>query len=276
MFISSRTAVLGVSWSSKIRDTAVNTGSETLYFLPSEMTAPAVATPSATPLPEPKICAKLSPAPSLTPTDRLRDKLTKHVSMMSPTPAGPDNVAFFAPIFSANQRISAQPCEVSAAIALFPSSKPSTIPAAIARTFFNAPAISTPTTSSEMLTRKQGDASKLDASRARFRSFDAATIIVGRPAISSTAKEGPERITIGCARSNVLSITSVIIWPVPISRPLLRQRMGTSAGIRALTPSRKLRLDWTGIACTMYCASAIASVASVVALTFFGRSMSGK
>lgn len=49
--------------------------------------------------------------------------------------------------FVASHLISEQPCATKAAIQLFPSSIPSTIPAAIASTFFSAPVISTPVTS---------------------------------------------------------------------------------------------------------------------------------
>ena len=49
--------------------------------------------------------------------------------MISPRPDNPDTVAGFAPIFSANHLISAQPCATRAAIALWPKSKPSTMPA---------------------------------------------------------------------------------------------------------------------------------------------------
>lgn len=49
--------------------------------------------------------------------------------------------------FVDNHRISEQPCATRAAMELLPRFRPSTIPAAIASTFFNAPAISTPITS---------------------------------------------------------------------------------------------------------------------------------
>ena len=49
--------------------------------------------------------------------------------------------------FVDNHRISEQPCATRAAMELLPRFKPSTIPAAIASTFFSAPAISTPITS---------------------------------------------------------------------------------------------------------------------------------
>lgn len=56
-------------------------------------------------------------------------------------------VAVFPPILVASHRISAQPWDTSAAIALGPSSRPSTMPAAMASTFFSEPQISTPITS---------------------------------------------------------------------------------------------------------------------------------
>jgi len=112
-------------------------------------------------------------------------------------------------------------------MALFPSCSPSTMPAAMASTFFSAPAISTPTTSSLRLTRRQGLASMADACCASSTLSEAATIMVGRPCISSTANEGPDSTTMGCLRSSDESMISVMIWPVPTcvrirapSRPL--------------------------------------------------------
>lgn len=124
------------------------------------------------------ISSSFSPEPRRSPTFLFRERLTKHVSMMSPEPDKPERVVGFAPIFGlfgkkkkesvnfiswsfkdyiqmikvshtfvANQRISEQPWATRAAIQLFPRCMPSTIPAAIARTFLSAPAISTPVTS---------------------------------------------------------------------------------------------------------------------------------
>lgn len=93
------------------------------------------------------ILSSFSPEPRRSPTVLFRERLTKHVSMMSPDPDKPERVVGFAPIFVANHRISEQPWATRAAIQLFPRLIPSTIPAAIARTFFRAPAISTPVTS---------------------------------------------------------------------------------------------------------------------------------
>ena len=62
------TASLGSTPSSRILATAVMTGRLTLYFLASFITAPAVATPSATCVMDPRISSRLSPAPSLFPT----------------------------------------------------------------------------------------------------------------------------------------------------------------------------------------------------------------
>ena len=49
--------------------------------------------PSATPLLECMMSSRLSPWPNLTPTLLFLDSDTKHVSIMSPTPAGPESVA---------------------------------------------------------------------------------------------------------------------------------------------------------------------------------------
>ena len=101
-----------------------------------------------------------SPLPSRTPTVRLRDRFTKHVSMMSPVPDSPASVSGLAPILDASHRISAHPCATTDASALFPRDRPSIMPAAMASTFFNAPLISTPTTSALVLTLRCVDAKR--------------------------------------------------------------------------------------------------------------------
>ncbi len=87
------------------------------------------------------------------------------------TPDSPETVNDLAPIFSANHRISIHPCAITAASALFPNPIPSTIPAAIASTFFKAPHISTPTTSRERLTLMLALANSCCTSRASCLSY---------------------------------------------------------------------------------------------------------
>jgi len=58
------------------------------------------------------------------------------------------------------------------------------MPAAMASTFFKAPDISTPTTSVEVLTRRQLEANRRCTRRASSGSSDAATMAVGSPAVT--------------------------------------------------------------------------------------------
>ena len=60
--------------------------------------------------------------------------------------------------------------------------------------------------------------------------LEAATMPVGRRLMTSLAKEGPDRKAQGCLRPSTSGMISDIILPVPTSRPLLTDRMGTSWG----------------------------------------------
>mmetsp|Transcript_30526 Transcript_30526/g.75882 ORF Transcript_30526/g.75882 Transcript_30526/m.75882 type:complete len:232 (-) Transcript_30526:313-1008(-) len=224
----------------------------------------------------PRMDSRLSPLPSRTPTVRLRLRFTKHVSMMSPVPDSPDSVSGLAPILPASHRISAHPCATSAAMALLPRLRPSTMPAAMASTFLSAPDISTPTTSVEVLTRKQLDANRRCTRRASSGSSDAATMAVGSPAMSSTAKVGPDSTASGCWRPSPAGITSDIISHVPTSSPLLRHSSGVLGLMCCRTERRNALLLCTGTACTMKSASGSASAGSVVARTFTGSWYCGK
>lgn len=63
---------------------------------------------------------------------------------------------------------------------------------------------------------------------------------------TSFAKLGPDRNTAGCLRPSALGMTSLIMQPVPTSRPLLTHMMGTSLGSTSLMDDRKERLCCTG------------------------------
>ena len=63
--------------------------------------------------------------------------------------------------------------------------------------------------------------------------FDAATKPVGCLSMTSLAKLGPERKAAGCRRPRAWGINSDIMLPVPSSRPLLTEIMGTSGGRRS-------------------------------------------
>ncbi len=60
--------------------------------------------------------------------------------------------------------------------------------------------------------------------------LEAATTPVGCSVITSLAKEGPDMKTHGCLRPNTSTTSSDIILPVPTSRPLLTEMIGTSCG----------------------------------------------
>ena len=70
-----------------------------------------------------------------------------HVATRSPTPARPPKVSTFPPRVTPRRPSSARPRVMSTARVLSPRPSPSPMPAAMAITFFVAPATSQPTTS---------------------------------------------------------------------------------------------------------------------------------
>ena len=56
---------------------------------------------------------------------------------------------------------------------------------------------------------------------------------MGHWSMTSFAKDGPDRNTAGCLRPSASGMSSDIIAPVPTSRPLLTQMMGTFGGRNA-------------------------------------------
>ena len=110
--------------------------------------------------------SSVSPCASATPSARLRLRLPVVVSTRSPMPARPAKVSGSAPSATPSRVISASPRVMSAARGLWPSPRPSRMPAATAITFLSAPPSSTPMTSSSEYTRKRGVAKSCCASRA--------------------------------------------------------------------------------------------------------------
>mmetsp|Transcript_98994 Transcript_98994/g.221068 ORF Transcript_98994/g.221068 Transcript_98994/m.221068 type:complete len:267 (+) Transcript_98994:327-1127(+) len=197
--------------------------------------------------------------------------------MMSPMPESPARVSGCAPMAVANQRISALPCVTRADMALRPSPRPSQIPAAIARTFFRAPATSQPTTSSVMLTRKYFEVISLCTAIAASLSTEAATIEVGRRSRISLAKDGPETATTGFSsdpRPMASGMTSAINNPLPSSIPLEHATIGTPRGTRCRTFSSTCREACTGTAWITAEQPARTSAGSSVARRLWGRSNS--
>ncbi len=56
--------------------------------------------------------------------------------------------------------------------------------------------------------------------------------------MTSLANDGPDRNTAGCLRHSASGMSSDIIAPVPTSRPLLTQMIGTCAGSRSCNSER--------------------------------------
>ena len=92
--------------------------------------------------------AAAAPAPRARPSAKLRDCGELQVSDRSPRPDSPASVSARAPIATASRVISAKPRVISAARAEAPRPAPSTMPQAMATTFFSAPPSSAPVRSS--------------------------------------------------------------------------------------------------------------------------------
>ena len=90
-----------------------------------------------------------------------------------------------------------------------------------------------------------------DALLLSAHTLEAATIPVGRKFMTSLAKEGPDRKAQGCLRPSTSGMISDIILPVPTSRPLLTDRIGTWWGSSSCrggvgTPQWPYVRQWTG------------------------------
>src|SRR6266849_1865663 len=145
--ISSATARAGgLPWNSTAA-TSRAIGSSTPWRSPRATAERAVFTPSATLDRPARAWSSRFPAPSSTPSWRLRDRGPVAVRIRSPIPARPAKVCGSAPSATPRRVISAKPRVISAARVLWPIPRPSRIPAASAITFFKAPASSTPSTS---------------------------------------------------------------------------------------------------------------------------------
>jgi hypothetical protein len=137
-----------------------------------------------------------------------------------------------APSFWARRLISASPRVISAARELWPNSRPSQMPAAIATTFLRAPPISTPMTSSVLYTRKRWFVKASCAACVKALLRPATSTAVGMPAATSLAKLGPLKKVSCSSRSegNTLSRICEGSWRVSFSMPLMAFTMGTSPG----------------------------------------------
>src|SRR5215469_9274458 len=126
----------------RIAATALDTGISTFCEAASSTSTGAVNSPSAS-FPG----AGLAPRPSARPRAKLRDCGLEQVRIRSPSPERPTSVSLRAPSARPKRASSEKPRVVSAACAEAPKLLPTTMPAAIASTFFAAPPISTPRTS---------------------------------------------------------------------------------------------------------------------------------
>jgi drug/metabolite transporter (DMT)-like permease len=145
--ISSATAASVGSRSKTTARTFSAIGISTSCVAASSSAPVTVVTPSATPVSLVAASGQGTPEAINSPARRLRDSGDMHVAIRSPTPASPANVSGCAPAATPSRVISARPRVMIPAFAESPRPSPSTIPAASATTFFNAPASSTPTRS---------------------------------------------------------------------------------------------------------------------------------
>src|SRR5437867_4551885 len=157
----------------------------------------AVFTPSTTAARPASASSSRFPSPSSTPSWWLRDRGPVAVSMRSPIPASPANVAGSAPSATPNRVISASPRVIRAARVLWPMPSPSKMPAARAMTFLSAPASSTPSTSVAEYTRKNPVENTCCTRWAVVCSRAAATTAVGWRPYTSRANDAPESTAIG-------------------------------------------------------------------------------
>ena len=202
-----------------------------------------------------RACSGVRPRTSSSPARRLRLWRLQHVTMRSPMPASPENVSGRAPQALPRRASSRRPRLMRPALALSPSSRPSTPPAARAMTFLVAAQSSTPTTSSLAYTRKAGEMSACWSSTASSESALATTVAAGSPSPISSAWFGPERTATGRSRTS-----SERRRPLSGSSPFVSTSTGQRPGSSRVT-SAKARL---GTATATRSASATGASGTVV------------
>ena len=119
-------------------------GSSTARSHASATSGSALTTPSATSPTDATASSRFAPLPIAIPTRRFRERSDVHVATRSPTPARPPKVSAVPPSATPRRPISASPLVMIVARVLSPNPSPSETPAAIASTFFVAPATSHP------------------------------------------------------------------------------------------------------------------------------------
>ena len=156
------------------------------------------------------------------PARLLRLCILAQVTIRSPIPDKPENVAKSAPIARPSRVISAIPLVISAALVLSPYPKPSAIPAASAITFFNAPPIHIPRTSGLMYTRNTLLINIFCKYSASFLLAVPITQVVGIPLPTSSAWLGPDNTaTTACGISSFVTSHNVFKDSSSIHLPTL-------------------------------------------------------
>ena len=135
------------------------------------------------------------PCPIIRPHLKLRLCSLVQVTIISPIPANPLNVIGIQPIAPPSMDNSERPRVIRAAFALSPYPRPDEIPDARATIFFSAPHSSIPWISIFVYTRIVDEVKDFCTRSAIEISSQAATMVVGRSAATSSACVGPERAT---------------------------------------------------------------------------------
>src|SRR5438874_8256032 len=260
--IRSATAWLGDLRLKRTSATSRAIGSSTPYRSASVTAERAVFTPSTTAARPASASSSRFPSPSSTPSWWLRDRGPVAVRIRSPIPARPANVAGSAPSATPNRVISASPRVISAARVLWPSPRPSKMPAASAMTFLRAPASSTPSTSVAEYTRKNPVEKTCCTCWATACARAAATTAVGWRAYTSRANDGPDSTAIGASFGSTSANTHDGVASRSGSRPL--DTLTTNAP-RPIWPRARVmtsRTAWDGAADTTTSAPRTAAVRS--------------
>ena len=160
----------------------------------------------------------------------------------------------------------------SAATVLGPNPRPATIPAAIATTFFKAPASSTPTRSSEVYRRSRASENSAWRSRANPPPASATTAADGSPRATPSAKVGPDSAATDAA-GRYSRMISDIRRSVSGSIPFAVDR-NRRASPRSGMLSKSARKEAQGTAMTAVSECASPSGRLAVARTPAGRGVS--
>ena len=220
--------------------------------------------------------ASRRPRASSIPTWRFRLSVPVQVTTRSPRPLKPASVSRRPPAAHASRVTSARPRVISAARAFWPRPRPSATPDAMAMTFFIAPPISTPITSSLPYRRRYGLRNSAWTSSVAGASADAASTAVGSCCATSIAKLGPDSTTTGRPAPASSATTSDMRSSVSVSSPFAALTSTTPDGICGAAARTTPRQPCDGIARTITSAPATASAARASTSTPGGSVTSGR